>query len=37
VEIIANIALNVFTNYLNLVASTEVDFPVVDVGPPRAA
>ncbi|NGZ94735.1 MAG: peroxidase [Nitrospira sp. WS110] len=37
VEIIANIAVNIFTNYLNLVASTEVDFPVVDVGQPRAA
>lgn len=37
VEIIANIALNIFTNYFNLVAGTEVDFPVVDVGQPRAA
>lgn len=37
VEIIANIAINIFTNYFNLVARTEVDFPVVDVGQPRAA
>lgn len=29
VEIVANVALNVFTNYLNLVADTEIDFPVV--------
>ena len=29
VEIVANIALNVFTNYLNIVADTEIDFPVV--------
>jgi alkylhydroperoxidase family enzyme len=27
VEIVANVALNVFTNYFNLVAATEVDFP----------
>jgi len=26
-EIVANVALNVFTNYFNLVAGTEVDFP----------
>jgi len=26
-EIVANVALNVFTNYLNQVAGTEVDFP----------
>ncbi|MCC6863003.1 MAG: carboxymuconolactone decarboxylase family protein [Bryobacterales bacterium] len=34
-EIVAHVALNVFTNYLNLVARTEVDFPVVV--PARAA
>ncbi len=28
-EIVANVALNVFTNYFNLVAGTEVDFPQV--------
>jgi uncharacterized peroxidase-related enzyme len=31
VEIIANVALNIFTNYFNHVAGTEVDFPKVDV------
>jgi len=29
VEVVAHVALNVFTNYLNNVAKTEVDFPVV--------
>jgi uncharacterized peroxidase-related enzyme len=29
VEIVAHVALNVFTNYLNIVADTEIDFPVV--------
>lgn len=29
VEIVANVALNVFTNFLNNVADTEIDFPVV--------
>jgi len=32
-EIVANVALNVFTNYFNLVAGTEVDFPA----PPNLA
>ena len=27
-EIVAHVALNVFTNYFNLVAQTEIDFPV---------
>jgi uncharacterized peroxidase-related enzyme len=31
-EIIANIALNVFTNYFNNAAQVEVDFPKVSVG-----
>lgn len=31
VEIVANVALNIFTNYFNHVAGTEVDFPKVDV------
>ena len=31
-EIVANIALNVFTNYFNLVAQTEIDFPKVEIG-----
>ncbi len=29
IEIIANIALNVFTNYLNIVFKTQVDFPLL--------
>jgi uncharacterized peroxidase-related enzyme len=27
IEIIANIALNIFTNYLNIISKTETDFP----------
>jgi alkylhydroperoxidase family enzyme len=30
-EIVANVALNVFTNYFNLVARTVIDFPRVEV------
>lgn len=30
VEIISVVALNIFTNYLNHVADTEIDFPVVE-------
>lgn len=30
VEMIANVALNILTNYINHVAGTEVDFPAVD-------
>jgi alkylhydroperoxidase family enzyme len=26
-EIIANVALNIFTNYFNIAAGTEIDFP----------
>jgi uncharacterized peroxidase-related enzyme len=29
VEVVANVALTIFTNYLNEVAKTEIDFPVV--------
>lgn len=29
VEVVAHVALNIFTNYLNVLAGTEVDFPVV--------
>lgn len=29
VEVVAHVALNVFTNYLNLTSGTEVDFPAV--------
>ncbi|HTL18162.1 MAG TPA: carboxymuconolactone decarboxylase family protein, partial [Patescibacteria group bacterium] len=28
-EVVANVALNIFTNYFNLVARTEIDFPFV--------
>lgn len=31
-EIIANVALNVFTNYLNITAGMDIDFPVVRAG-----
>lgn len=31
VEIVANVAANILTNYLNHVARTEIDFPVVEV------
>ncbi|HLG75389.1 MAG TPA: carboxymuconolactone decarboxylase family protein [Ktedonobacteraceae bacterium] len=30
-EIVANVVLNILTNYINLVAETEVDFPHVEV------
>ena len=36
-EIVATVALNIFTNYFNHVARTEVDFPVVVVSAPQAA
>lgn len=36
-EVVANVALNVLTNYLNLVAATEIDFPVVRAGSGTAA
>jgi uncharacterized peroxidase-related enzyme len=31
VEVVAHVALNVFTNYLNTVAQTTIDFPEVEV------
>lgn len=31
-EIIANVAINIFTNYFNLVANTDIDFPKVQLG-----
>jgi alkylhydroperoxidase family enzyme len=31
-EIIAHVALNVFTNYFNRAAHTEIDFPLVAAG-----
>lgn len=33
-EIIAHVALNVFTNYFNRTADTEIDFPLVTAGQP---
>ncbi|MGD8843619.1 MAG: carboxymuconolactone decarboxylase family protein [Gammaproteobacteria bacterium] len=33
IEIIAHVALNVLTNYVNRIAGTDVDFPVVDLSP----
>ena len=35
IEIVQHVALNTWTNYINLVAETEVDFPVVE--PQKAA
>lgn len=37
VEVIANVALNIFTNYFNHVAGTDIDFPAVDSKSGRAA
>jgi hypothetical protein len=37
VEVVAITALNVFTNYLNRVAETDIDFPVVRSGIGAAA
>lgn len=37
VEIVADAVLNVFTNYLNQVARTEIDFPIVRAGAAKAA
>lgn len=31
-EIIANVALNIFTNYFNEIAKTDIDFPKVQLG-----
>ena len=31
-EIIANVALNIFTNYFNVIAGTDIDFPKVEIG-----
>ncbi len=30
-EVVANVALNLFTNYINHLADTEIDFPIADV------
>jgi hypothetical protein len=32
VEILSNIALNIFTNYFNSVARTDMDFPLLKPG-----
>ncbi len=37
VEIVANVALNIFTNYFNHVARTEVDFPKVALSAKQTA
>lgn len=37
VETVAHTALNIFTNYLNHVADTEIDFPAVHAGAASAA
>lgn len=37
VEIVATVAVNIFTNYFNHIAQTEIDFPVVAVREPLAA
>ncbi len=37
VEIFANVALNIFTNYFNHLAGTDIDFPIVDSKAARAA
>lgn len=28
-EVVTNVVLNIFTNYVNLLADTDIDFPVV--------
>ena len=35
-EIVAVVALNLFTNYFNHVAATEIDFPIVETEPPAS-
>jgi uncharacterized peroxidase-related enzyme len=32
VEIVANVALDIFTNYFNIIARTDIDFPKVQLG-----
>jgi alkylhydroperoxidase family enzyme len=34
VEVIATVAVNIFTNYFNHIADTEIDFPVVHAAEP---
>ena len=37
VEIIANVSLNIFTNYFNHLAGTDIDFPLVSSKTDRVA
>ena len=37
IEIVAHVALNAMTNFVNNVAGTDIDFPVVRVASPLAA
>lgn len=37
VEMIANVSMNIFTNYFNLIAGTEIDFPHIHTKIVRAA
>lgn len=36
-EIVAHVVANIFTNYVNHVAETEIDFPKVDLAKAKAA
>lgn len=36
VEIVAHVAINIFTNYFNHIAGTEVDFPLISARPAAA-
>ena len=36
VELIGTVVINIFTNYFNHIAQTDVDFPKVAVGAPAA-
>jgi uncharacterized peroxidase-related enzyme len=37
IEIVAHVAHNIFTNYFNHIAETDIDFPVVETGEKAAA
>jgi uncharacterized peroxidase-related enzyme len=37
VDVIATVAINIFTNYFNHIAGTQIDFPMVAVAEPMAA
>jgi alkylhydroperoxidase family enzyme len=37
IEVIAGVAINVFTNYTNNVTQADIDFPRVDIALPAAA